>query len=108
MKRTLKRSLFFFALLLFVHSTGFSQLEFTFFGQYNMNLSFPDRGTIHPDVAASIWEYWEPVFGPILEQQNAFGFGARLSFNIVPAIGIEGTFEYISGRFESFRSGTAI
>ncbi len=87
--------------ILFLASLSFSQVELTLFGKYNVNLSFPDTGTIHPDVAAVSWtEWWEPVFGPILEQKNGFGFGARISFNPVPTIGIEGSFEYILGGFE--------
>lgn len=108
MRKILKGSLLFLFAILLVSSLSFSQVELTFFGQYNVSLSFPDAGTIHPDVNAVSWtDWWRAVFGPVLEQKNGFGFGARIAFNLVPAIGIEGTFEHIVGGFELSSDVTA-
>jgi len=99
MKRVLKGFLLLFVSILLVHSLSFSQIEMTFFGQYNVGLSFPDTYTYI--FSTEPWaDYWEATIGPILEQQNGFGFGARIAFTPVPTIGFEGSFEYIVGGFE--------
>jgi len=80
---------------------AFSQVELTIFGQYNLNLSYPDTGTIDPNVAstASIYvDQIEAFINPVLQQQNDLGLGGRIAFNITPTIGIEASIEYIMAK----------
>lgn len=94
---------FFKVLMIFIFLTvlsgfGFSQVEFHFFGQYNMNMSYPADGTADTNVKSifnSYYNQWQAFLGPVLEQKNNLGFGGRIAFNVSPSFAIEGTFEYI-------------
>ncbi len=91
----------------FLASFGFSQVEFTAFGLYNLNLSYPGTAELDSDVESEIsWYYdeWQAFFEPVLGQEGGLGFGGRIAFNITPAIGIEGSLEYIMAE-TSFTEG---
>ena len=100
----------FFVLVLatvFLASFGFSQVDFTLFGLYNLNLSYPSTVELDSDVEAvvsSFYDEWQAFFDAALEQNGGIGFGGRIAFNITPAIGIEGSLEYIMAE-TSFTEG---
>jgi len=103
MKKILVKFLILIIGPLLIVSTSFSQIELTAFGIYNLNLSYPDQGTINSDVEsafAGIADAWKSLIGPVLQQQDNFGFGARIGFNLTSSIGIEGSFEYIMAKTE--------
>lgn len=107
MRKKIKKGLVLVMATAFLASFGFSQVEFTAFGLYNLNLSYPGTVELDSDVESEIsWYYpeWQAFFDAVLEQKGGMGFGGRIAFNITPAIGIEGSLEYIMAE-TSFTEG---
>jgi len=107
MQKKIRRGFVLVLATVFLASFGFSQVEFTAFGLYNLNLSYPGTMEIDPDVESEISWYhdeWQAFFDGVLGQEGGLGFGGRIAFNITPAIGIEGSVEYIMAE-TSFTEG---
>jgi opacity protein-like surface antigen len=79
--------------------TSFSQVEFTAFGLYNLNISYPNEGQFNSRVE-NVVETWHPewlaFFANVLEQGDGLGFGARIAYEVTPSTGFEASIEYIS------------
>ena len=83
---------------LFLTNLSFSQVEFTVFGLYNMNVSFPSEFDINSSVESEISSWhpeWQAFFSSVLEEQSGLGFGGRIAWNITPSTGLEASVEYI-------------
>ncbi len=80
---------------------GLSQVELSVFGQYNLNLSYPNSGTVASDVASlfsAYYDEWQAFLEPALRQQNGLGLGGRIAFNLTPNFALEGSFEYVMAK----------
>ncbi len=78
--------------------TGFSQVEFSVFGLYNLNISYPKDGqfnSIVENVVGSWYSEWLAFFATVLDQEDGLGFGARVAYDLTPSTGIEASIEYI-------------
>ncbi len=107
MQKKIRRGFVLVLATVFLASFGFSQVDFTLFGLYNLNLSYPSTVELDSDVEAMVpiyYDEWQAFFDAALEQNGGIGFGGRIAFNITPAIGIEGSLEYIMAE-TSFTEG---
>jgi opacity protein-like surface antigen len=78
--------------------TGFSQVEFTVFGLYNLNISYPKEGEINnkvDDVVESWYSEALAFFSTALEENDGLGFGVRVAYDLTPSTGFEASIEYI-------------
>jgi len=98
MNRKLSQIVVLFIGVLFLTSFGFSQVELTVFGLYNLNISYPSRGEINSSVEAyssSWYPEWQAFFSTVLEQKGGMGFGGRIAYNMTPSTGFEASVEYM-------------
>ena len=101
MKKVMKKLIMLSICISLLALPGLSQVELSFFGQYNLNLSYPDKGTVASDVASifsAYYDEWQAFLEPVLQQQNGLGFGSRITLNITPNFALEGSFEYIMAK----------
>jgi opacity protein-like surface antigen len=64
-------------------------------------MSYPNTGTVAPDVASlfsAYYDEWQAFLEPALNQKNGLGLGGRIAFNITPNFGLEGSYEYIMAK----------
>lgn len=89
--------------MLFFSTPGFSQVEFTAFGLYNMNITYSSEVEVNSVVEASM-AYWYPEWGAffssVIAQKNGMGFGGRIAYNLTPSTGFEAGVEYIMAETE--------
>lgn len=81
-----------------LNSAAFSQVEFTFFGLYHLNISYPSDGEFNSRFGSIIsnWDpEWQAFFETVLEEKNGMGFGGRAAYNLTPTTGFEVSVEYI-------------
>ncbi|MBD3414498.1 MAG: outer membrane beta-barrel protein [Candidatus Aminicenantes bacterium] len=82
----------------FFTTFGFTQIELTAFGLYNLNLSYPGNGEFNSILESEISSWypeWQAFFSTVLEQKNGIGFGGRIAYNLTPSTGFEASIEYI-------------
>ncbi len=98
MKKIAKKGILLLFGMMFLAVLSFAQIELTAFGLYNLNLSYPGDLELDSDIESdysSWYPEWQAFFNEPLKQNGGLGFGGRIAFNITPAIGIEGSLEYI-------------
>jgi len=107
LKKQIKNGIVLLIGVMFLASFSFGQIELTAFGLYNLNLSYPSEVELDSDLESAMSWYhpeWQAFFEDSLTQNNGFGFGGRIAFNISSSIGIEGSLEYIMAE-SSFTEG---
>ncbi|MGQ9618394.1 MAG: outer membrane beta-barrel protein [Candidatus Aminicenantia bacterium] len=92
--------------VLFFSTAGFSQvkIEFTGFGDFDLNLGFSKDVAVDPEATAEFKAYyseWQPFFfDPVLEQKSGIGFGGRIAIEFTPQLAIEGSIEYATSKLQ--------
>ncbi len=95
----LKKALILILGMAVLTGTGFSQVELTAFGLYNLNISYPNDGQFNSrveDIVESWYSEWLAFFANVLEQEDGLGFGARIAYDVTPSTGFEACVEYIT------------
>ncbi|MCD6516110.1 MAG: outer membrane beta-barrel protein [Candidatus Aminicenantes bacterium] len=99
MELNLKKALVVILGIVILAGPGFSQVEFTVFGLYNLNISYPKEGDFNSSVESVVenwYSEWLAFFSTVLEQEDGLGFGARVAYDMTPSTGFEASIEYIT------------